>query len=149
MSKFLQLYNLIMEELITEGYAHVGDIIEFLPNSRKLGLYHFNITSHAFNRDFERSIMDEIGYNSLYNFLDELCVEIIKNRKLQISTLNRFCGLIHKNDNYFKIIIAFNNIREAALITGISITKQQYNNLLNKDYYIDSNDRYNFIILKN
>lgn len=39
MSKFLDLYNLIMEELITEGFPSSKiNVINNLPNSKKLAL---------------------------------------------------------------------------------------------------------------
>lgn len=148
MSKFIILYDLIMEEILKEA-CMLGNNINNLPKSKSLGLQEFNIGQHAQNRDFERCVMDEIGYTKIYSILDNMTSNVIKNRKIQISTLNRFCGLIHEKESYFKIIIGFNNKNHAFLATLISITKQQYNNLINKDYYIDSNDRCNFIILKN
>lgn len=147
MSKFLDLYNLIMEELIAEGFPSSNiNVIDNLPNSKKLGLQNFKCTEHSGNRDFERLGTYEISDSKMYELIDKLCTEVLTHRRFQISESNRFCGLAHVDDNYFKIIIAFDDSKKATLITVISINKHKYEELLNEIGYISEKGFYNFII---
>lgn len=147
MSKFLDLYNLIMEELITEGLPSPKiNVIDQLPNSKKLGLQMFKCTKHSSKRDSERLGTYEISDSKMYELVDKLCAEVLTHRKFQISKSNRFCGLTHVEDNCYKIIVAFDNSKMATLITIISINNHKYKELLGKTGYVSQDGFYNFII---
>lgn len=147
MTKFLEIYNLIMEELINEGFPSAKiNTIDNLPRSKKLGLLQFTCARHSSDRDFERLGTFEISDTEMYKLIDKLCVEVLTHRKFQISKLNRFCGLVHLDNNYYKIIIAFDDSNNATLVTFIVISKLKYNKLLNETGYVDKKGFYNFII---
>lgn len=80
-----------MEELINEGFPLANiNAIDYLPNSKKLGLLRFACGKHSSDRDFERLGTFEISDNKMYELIDKLCVEVLTHRKFQISKLNRF-----------------------------------------------------------
>lgn len=145
MSKFLRLFNLINEELMFEA-VRLGNNIDNLPKSKQLGLLNFTIDKHAQTRDFERNIMEEIGYKQIYNIIDRICSYIITHRKYQISKLNRFSYVFELNGLYFNIIIGFENSHSAFLATLIAINRTKYEKLLNQDFYISKDNFCNFII---
>ncbi len=88
-----------------------------------------------------------MGLNKTYELTDKLCYEILTHRKFQISKLNRFCGLTKYDNEYFKLIIAFDNSITANLVTLIEISKQKYEKLIHEDGYTsDNGEIYNFII---
>lgn len=147
MSKFLDLYNLIIEELIAEGLPSSDkNVVDQLSNSKKLGLRIFTCTEHSGKRNSERLGTYEISDSKMYELVDKLCTEVLTHRRLQISKSNRFCGLAHVEDNYYKIIVAFDDSKKATLITIISINSHKYEELLGKTGYVSQDGFYNFII---
>ena len=135
-----------MEELITEDLKSGNNINNIPLTMNKFNLKKLSIGTHLISRNYERLGTYYLTENDFWKKLDEILLKNYQRYYSLISSSINFCCLLNNKNEYYKVIIGFNNKESLYIATIISINKNQYEKLKNNKMYYDSNKKIHYVI---